>query len=181
MKKKFAAACALILLPGLVCAFDTKKASTERFKISYVEPKELPSITALPAWFRNRDREIANEKVQEKSESKADVLKMRKLLFEDCLFPIRATDQVTGIIYEVQEDRRTITATKPDGTLIWKVNPFVDAGLQPYRVPHPVIVYVGGKEGTGPKTGPSLGIGFNSSQFGRLDLATGKFTFEGQD
>lgn len=103
--------------------------------------------------------------------------------FRDALFPIRVTDAITGVVYEVHEDRRTVSASKADGTLIWRVNPFKDAGLEPYRMKHPIIVDFGKAPSHYPagQRDRYLSLGFNSSQFGVIELSTGAFTFAGQD
>ena len=171
-----------LYLPAI--AFDTEKASTERFKVAYVEPKELPSLEKLPSYYPGREVALRNEKEHIQLGTSPEALnQFRRMHFRDALFPIRVTDTVTGNIYEVQEDRRTIIATKADGTRIWKVNPFKDAGLEPYRSPHPIIAYFG-KASSGYPTGKRdqyLGVGFNSSQFGAIDLKSGTFTGSGQD
>lgn len=181
MKPHFLAALLLFGVSQFVSAFDTEEASTERFKVAYVEPKVTPPITDLPLYYDERDQAIRDEQVQSKDGTDPkDILKMRQLHLRQALYPIRVTDKETGIVYEVQSDRRTITATKPDGTIIWKINPFVDAKLEPYRVKHPFIVYFG-KSNQSNLKGAVLGIAFNSSQFGAIELESGKFHWRGQD
>lgn len=163
-------------------AFDTEKASDKRFKVSFVEPEELPPISDLPAYFPDRESVISDEALSVKRGDPAeDIRKMRVLHFRYGLYPIRVVDQETGNTYEVQGDRRTIIAKKRDGEILWKVNPFVDAKLEPYRVEHPFIVYFGKSPNRSNLKGPVLGINFSSSQFGNIELATGKFHFGGQD
>jgi hypothetical protein len=166
----------------IVSAFDTKKASTDRFTVVYVEPKEVPPLSDLPSHFTERAEAIRNEEIAlKRGDDPKDILQMRQLYLRQALYPIRATDKETGIIYEVQSDRRTITATKPDGTLVWKVNPFVDAKLEPYRFKHPFIVYFGKTLNQSNIKEPVLGIAFNSSQGGVIELESGKFHFGGND
>jgi hypothetical protein len=174
-----------ILLFGIIqalSAFDTVKVSNERFKVAHVEPDVTPPSTDLPLFFTRRDEAIRNERseIRKRTDPK-DVLRMRQVYFRYALHPIRVTDKVTGIVYEVQSDRRTITATKPDGTLIWKFDPFVDSKLEPYRMKHPFIVYFGSSKNQSnvKETGPA--ISFNSSQFGVIELGPGKFHWGGQD
>jgi hypothetical protein len=182
MKPLFVTALLLFGLSQFVSAFDTEKASTERFKVAYVEPKVIPPITDLPQYYRQRDEAISAEQVQtKKGVDPKDIMQMRQIHFRQALYPIQVTDKETGIVYEVQSDRRTITATKPDGTLVWKVNPFVDAKLEPYRVKHPIICYFGKTNNNSNLKGPVLGIAFNSSQFGDIELESGKFHWGGQD
>ena len=182
MKLHFLAA--LILFGGglSVSAFDTEKASTERFKVSYVEPKVIPPITDLPQYYRQRDQAILDEQDQtKKGVDPKDILHMRQIHFRQALYPIQVTDKETGIVYEVQSDRRTITATKQDGTIVWKINPFVDAKLEPYRFKYPYINYFGKTHNNANLKEPVLGIAFNSSQFGDIELESGKFHWGGQD
>lgn len=175
----------LVLLFGLhgaTIAFDAEKASDQRFKVSFVEPKELPPLSDLPAYFPNREMVIADDALSVKRGDPAeDIRMMRVLHFRYGLYPIRVVDQETGNTYEVQSDRRTIIAKKRNGELIWKVNPFVDAKLGPYRVQHPFITYFGKSANRSNLKGPVLSIAFSSSQFGDIELATGKFHFGGQD
>jgi hypothetical protein len=94
---------------------------------------------------------------------------------------------VTGLIYKdaaanviiyVETDGRHVVAISPDGKILWRKDPFVDAGLEPYRQPRPTINFVGSCR---PDVGKIFCISFTSSQAGTMDIATGKFTFEGQD
>ncbi len=163
-------------------AFDLKEASTERFQVSYVEPERVPDIKELPDYYSGRAQAIKDDAWYAAGGGpEKDRLKMTQLHFRDIAYPIRVTDKVTGIVYEVAGDRRTITATNPKGEVLWKVNPFGDAKLEPYRLKHPVICYFGKTANLANRSGLLLGVGFNSSQFGTLRLSDGKFTFEGQD
>ena len=182
MKPHYLAALLLFGVSQIVSAFDTDKASTDRFKVAYVEPKVTPPLTDLPPYFNERAEAIRNEQIETKrGDDPKDILKMRQLYLRQALYPIRVTDKETGIVYEVQSDRRTITATKHDGTLVWKVSPFVDAKLEPYRFKHPFIVYFGKALNQSNIKEPVLGISFNSSQFGVIELESGKFHFGGND
>ena len=171
---------AALCLPAI--AFDTEKASTERFKVAYVEPKELPSLEKLPSYYPRREVALRNEKEHIQLGTSPEALnQFRRMHLRQALYPIHVTDKETGIVYEVQSDRRTITATKPDGTIIWKINPFVDAKLEPYRVKHPFIEYFGKSNNLSNLKGAVLGITFSSSQFGEIELESGKFHSGGQD
>ena len=166
----------------IISAFDTEKASTERFKVTYVEPKVTPPLTDLPDYFNERDQAIRNEQIQiKRGDDPEDILKMRQLYLRRALYPIQVTDKETGIVYEVQGDRRTITATKPDGTLVWKVNPFKDAKLKRYRSDHPFIVKIWRPKNPTNQKGDYLSIYFTGGQQGDLDLASGHYTYTGQD
>jgi len=83
----------------------------------------------------------------------------------------------THVLYVLESDGRHITAITPEGKILWHRNPFEDAGLVPYRVTKPVIRYFAFMKDNPQK----IGIGFNSSQGGLLDVTTGDFTWQGQD
>ena len=86
-------------------------------------------------------------------------------------------DPKTRVTYYLESDGRHVTAINAEGKILWHRDPFNDAGLWPYRVSKPVIVdFAFAREA---KQG--IGVGFNSSQFGWLDPATGAFKFAGQD
>ena len=86
-------------------------------------------------------------------------------------------DPTSGVIYYVESDGRHVSAIDVDGKILWNVDPFVDAGMKPYRLPNPVIVYIGKSK----VNEDSISISFSSSQFGDLDKKTGKFLFRGND
>ncbi|WP_035601348.1 hypothetical protein [Haloferula sp. BvORR071] len=175
---------ALLIASGLRAhAFDLKEASTERFKVSYVEPEKVPEMKDLPDYYPGRESAIRDDQAAvQRGDSEKDRLQRRQMHFRHAVYPIRVTDTTTGIIYEVAKDRRTITATNPKGEKLWAVNPFEDAKLKPYRVKHPIIFYFGKSQPGAPRKGKlQLGLEFDSSQFGTLDLADGEFRFLGQD
>ncbi len=97
-------------------------------------------------------------------------------------------DDRTGVLFYVESDGRHVAAINGGGTILWHKDPFVDAGLKPYRTARPVISYIGKPSDKGMETmkargkkGPFIGLSYNSSQFGLLDVTTGEFTFLGQD
>lgn len=98
---------------------------------------------------------------------------------------------ISGLIYKaaanviiyVETDGRHIAAISPDGKLLWRKDPFVDAKMQPYRLARPSIIAIG-PGFTVPGVGTSdelFSVSFNSSQSGVMNIATGKFTFMGQN
>jgi hypothetical protein len=161
-------------------AFDVDKASTKRFKVSYVEPDKLPDLTVISKKFQGREQVLELEQGWIRSGATAEELnRIRRTQLQHYYFPILVTDTDTGNTYEVQSDRRSIVAKTKDGELIWKVSP--NAGT--YRVEHPFIVYFGRStsaiaDGKGDRF---LGIAFNSSVFGKIDLTNGSFHHEGND
>jgi hypothetical protein len=94
-------------------------------------------------------------------------------------------DTTANVIIYVETDGRHVVAISPDGRILWRKNPFVDAGLEPYREPRPTIVYVGSCGARGVMRPEDVGkvfcLLFSSSQSGEMDITTGKFTFHGQD
>jgi hypothetical protein len=93
-------------------------------------------------------------------------------------------DGATGTIIYVETDARHVAAISPDGKLLWRKDPFVDANLQPYRVSRPTIVLLGPQpSGELPEgaSAPVATIAYNSSQFGLINIKDGHFTFLGQN
>ena len=135
-----------------------------------------------PSTFPGREEGIRKEAELTASGMNAEqIAEFRLTYLEGAVYPIRITDKETGNVYEVQGDRRTVVAKKPNGEIIWKINPFVDSNMRPYRVDHPYINYfVVWKYSTRPEL-PVLRICFNSSQFGDIELESGKFRYCGQD
>lgn len=86
-----------------------------------------------------------------------------------------------NVIIYVETDGRHVVAISPDGRILWRRDPFVDAGLVPYRMAHPTIECVGSKCKGLSADEKSFAVWFNSSQFGMMDIETGKFTMMGQN
>jgi hypothetical protein len=84
-------------------------------------------------------------------------------------------DAATGTILYVETDGRHVVAISPEGNILWRKDPFIEGGLQPYRMARPTIAFIGDARGG------TVGIRFTSSQFGEIDIATGAFRFLGQD
>jgi hypothetical protein len=162
--------------------FEMEHASNERFKVEYVLPNRIPQITELPVWVQDRKEHIESEELAiKRGDSKDDIVRQRQRFLRLLMYPIRVTDNETGFVYVVAKDRRTISAMNSNGEIAWIANPFEDAKLRPYRFIHPFIVYLGPLR---PQNNPrpfKLRVGFNSSQYGDIELASGKFHFCGQD
>lgn len=94
-------------------------------------------------------------------------------------------DAATGTIVYVETDGRHVVAFTPDGKILWRKDPFVDAGMQPYREARPTIVSIGSSTRDcrlrPAQVGKVFCLSFSSSQSGVMDIATGQFTFEGQN
>jgi hypothetical protein len=100
---------------------------------------------------------------------------------------IIAIDTITNNYYVLDSTHTLIRAYNKSSKIIWQTNPRKDNSLPDYRHKNPVITYfkIGEfrrEENEFYKKGDKvLFIGYSNSQFGYLDLKTGKFTFEGQD
>jgi hypothetical protein len=100
--------------------------------------------------------------------------------------PFTFNDTNSGISFRVESDGRHITAIDAGGKTLWHRDPFADAHLEFYRTKAPKIIYIGKankrSEEYWAKAGKKvIGITFNSSQFGELDIETGDFFFGGQN
>jgi hypothetical protein len=121
--------------------------------------------------------------------------------------PKMLMDPRTHITYKLDSDGRHVTATAPSGKVLWAHDAFNDYGLEPYRVTKPVIMVFKLSAGSQEEVDASrehvppsavaydeqvfrqrqdyskrfIEVTFNSSQFGDIDAATGKFTFLGQN
>lgn len=97
--------------------------------------------------------------------------------------PVTYYDTSSGITLLVESDRRHVVATNSRNEKIWRVDPFSDSKLTPYRTAIPVIVYMGPIVGRADilANERTATIRFNSTQFGKIDLGTGHFVLLGQD
>jgi hypothetical protein len=102
--------------------------------------------------------------------------------------PLAFKEAKTGILLYAESDGRHIAGIDRDGKILWHKNPFEDAKLEPYRTRRPVISFIGeapdwmlrSMKSRG-KKGPFVGLSFNSTQSGTLDVKTGEFFLMGQD
>jgi hypothetical protein len=110
--------------------------------------------------------------------------------------PFAYKDPRSAISLYVESDGRHLAAIDSNGRLLWIRNPFEDAGLCPYRSPHPVIYEIEVAESLpdfGERAAPYLQklgmlpthtyvrIHFDSSQYGLVDETSGSFFLEGQN
>ncbi len=95
-------------------------------------------------------------------------------------------DQPSGAIYYVESDGKHLAKIERNGRPVWVREPHADAQVEFYRTPDPKIV------GVGPLTPWMLkavqfpkhryvAIRYSNSQFGVVDVETGRFEFLGQD
>jgi hypothetical protein len=102
--------------------------------------------------------------------------------------PLAFKDSMTGILIYAESDGRHVAGIDRDGKILWHRNPFEDAKLEPYRTRRPVVSFIGHAHESTLRTmksrgkqGPFVGLSFNSTQSGLLDVKTGDFFFIGQD
>ena len=86
-----------------------------------------------------------------------------------------------SVIIYVETDGRHVVAISPDGAMLWRTDPFVDSGLRPYREARPIIVAAGPCAVNVKDMERKFCIRYSSSQRGTVDIATGAFTFGGQN
>lgn len=100
---------------------------------------------------------------------------------------INILDSITNNYYILDSTHTIITAYNKSKQVIWKTDPHKDNSLPEYRHKNPTIKYF--KIGKLRKNVNEIYnkdtrvifISFDNSQFGFLDLKTGKFHFSGQD
>ena len=96
-------------------------------------------------------------------------------------------DADSGVSIYIESDGRHVAAISQDGKVLWHRDPFADAHLRAYRTKQPRIVWVGQPQKwmietmSGKGSGKFIGISYDSSQSGVVDIKTGDFTFMGQD
>jgi hypothetical protein len=101
--------------------------------------------------------------------------------------PLSYLDKQTDTLLYLEGDGRHLAAISPTGRILWLRNPFVDAGLCPYRNERPIIVSIGPALGSGliaklwKRKSHFVEIHFDSSQFGVVDIKNGDFIFAGQN
>ena len=88
-------------------------------------------------------------------------------------------DPATGVVFNT--DGRFLVATAPDGHRLWRRDPHENVSA--YRTKSPCIAGLGAAQDWQVHgwRGHHIGLAFNNSQFGVVDVSTGAFTFMGQD
>jgi len=99
--------------------------------------------------------------------------------------PTAYVDKKLGVVIYAESDGKHLSAIDLEGRVLWTRSPFSDAHLKPYRVAEPRIVHVYAplpwmREGA-KKTDTFIALEFESTQFGVVDLKSGKFFSLGQD
>jgi hypothetical protein len=99
-------------------------------------------------------------------------------------------DSDTRVTLRSHADGRYVSATDEKGRLLWSRDPFSDADIEPYRYAVPRINFLGAppewiRNGcalvAGSPSGRCVAISYDSTQFGLLDVRTGRLGFMGQD
>jgi hypothetical protein len=99
--------------------------------------------------------------------------------------PVAYVDKKLGIVVYAESDGKHLSAIDFEGRVMWTRSPFSDAHLKPYRVAEPRIVHIYAPlpwmlEGARKKDA-FVALEFESTQFGVVDLKSGKFFSLGQD
>lgn len=82
----------------------------------------------------------------------------------------------TILIYAETNGRKVSAIEVSSGRILWTVDPFIDWNLKSYRFSNPVITSIKKEKKPG-----WIYIGFNSSQFGVIQLSNGKGYQGGQN
>ena len=99
--------------------------------------------------------------------------------------PVAYVDKKLQLVLYAETDGKHLSAVNFEGRVLWTRTPFADAHLEPYRVAEPRIINIytplpwmlEGKKGKG----AFVALEFESTQFGLVDLKSGKFFSLGQD
>jgi hypothetical protein len=100
--------------------------------------------------------------------------------------PVTIIDSASGVLFSLDSAHIMISAQDSTGKILWKTDPWKDNHIQVYRTNRPLIVdfkfaKTNFDYNNVPKGTKVLWIVYINTQFGYLDLATGKFTWLGQD
>jgi hypothetical protein len=90
-------------------------------------------------------------------------------------------DKKSDTKFIIDKQRIYITAIDKNGTIIWKTDPVIDNKIKKYRTDRPTVVYFAFGDDRTKSKKEVIWISYSNTQFGYLDKANGKFTFEGQD
>jgi|GEM_PF-2973769 len=101
--------------------------------------------------------------------------------------PVKLIDSLTNNQYILDSTHINITAFDKSGKVKWITDPYKDNSIEEYRTKRPVIIHYG--FGKSPGERPDLikeglkviWITYNNTQFGFIDLESGKYYYCGQD
>ena len=99
--------------------------------------------------------------------------------------PVAYVDKKAHLVVYAESDGKHLSAIDFEGRVLWTRSPFADAHLKPYRVAEPRIAGIyaplpwmlAGAKGKD----AFVALEFESTQFGLVDLKSGKFFSLGQD
>jgi hypothetical protein len=99
--------------------------------------------------------------------------------------PVAYVDKKAHLVVYAESDGKHLSAIDFEGRVLWTRSPFADAHLKPYRVAEPKIAEIYAPlpwmlEGAKGKDA-FVALEFESTQFGLVDLNSGKFLSLGQD
>jgi len=100
---------------------------------------------------------------------------------------VKLTDSISNDSYILDSAHITITAYDRFDKKIWSTDPYKDNSIEEYRTKRPIIINYG--FGKSPNYFPDkikeglkvIWITYNNTQFGFIDIKTGKYYYCGQD
>jgi len=98
--------------------------------------------------------------------------------------PVTLKDSTLNYTFVLDSTHINVTAYDSIGNILWKTDPYKDNKIEEYRTKRPIIVDIlfGKSDHVDvSKKYTVLWIRYSNTQFGYLDLKTGKYRFEGQD
>ena len=90
-------------------------------------------------------------------------------------------DSLTKTKFILDSTQTYITAIDSTGKKLWETDPRKKSNMMIYRIKHPIITSFYFSVNIWSNHREVIGIGYDNSQFGMIDKATGEFTFLGQD
>ncbi len=90
-------------------------------------------------------------------------------------------DTKTGTKFTLDSTQIFVDAFDKKGKLIWRTDPWKDKKLKEYRVKRPIIIQFKFANNKWTFHKKAIWIVYNNTQFGTINLLSGKFTWLGQD
>jgi hypothetical protein len=90
-------------------------------------------------------------------------------------------DTTTDTKFTLDTTQIHITAFNKSGKQLWRTDPWKDNELMSYRVKRPIIVKFDFANNEQTDNKKVIWIVYNNTQYGTIDIFTGKFTWFGQD
>jgi hypothetical protein len=100
---------------------------------------------------------------------------------------VKLIDSLTSNYYILDSTHIFVTAYDKSNKIIWKTDPYIDNAIEEYRTIRPIIINWG--FGKSPNYFPKeikeglkvIWITYNNTQYGFIDIRTGKYYWCGQD